>query len=373
MKIQSLLRVLTGCTIFLFACSTDSSQSATAEGRQLLSQEVQKTFDELARPAGACLSGRLGNEKSCETSAAWKQYLTQACGARDLLLVRSAPGESCGSDQFRSAEFSCCPMSAPALDPKCVSLAEGGPSVCKSSTDWKQLIAGACQEQGLRVGEAFFGESCGADAARSVSYTCCGDQPQPTAAAECQSFSDGGPGICRTPEDWKVAVTAQCKSKGLGLGDLSLSGACGSGSFSATTFLCCGAPATPPPAPLCQSAVYDKPGCRDEATWRSVATDLCQTQSLKLTAIAFSDSCSAGVWQNMKYECCPPTTDPPPPPPSSCATQILDEGGACNDQATWRDRAVRACAAAASAVKDLTFGTPCGVDKYLQAKVSCCP
>ena len=88
MKIQSLLCRLTGCAIFLFACSTDSSQSPT-EGRQLLSQEVRQTFDELARPAGACLSGRLGNEKSCETSAGWKEYLTAACGARDLMLVRS--------------------------------------------------------------------------------------------------------------------------------------------------------------------------------------------------------------------------------------------------------------------------------------------
>jgi hypothetical protein len=370
---NSLFRVLTGYSMFLVACSADSSQSAALEGRQLLSQEIRQTFDELARPDGACLSGRLGNDKSCETSAAWKQYLAQACAAHGMQVESTSPTQSCGSDQFRYAEFSCCPQSAPAVAPNCTQLAEGGPSICQPIADWKLVMTAACAGRGLQLAETYFGESCGADAVHSVSYSCCGAQPLPPAAEDCQSFSAGGAGVCQTPEEWKRADITQCESKGLSLSDISLSGDCGSGSFSNSTSLCCGGRSTPAPTPTCTSTVYDTPGCRDEAAWRKVASDLCAKQSLTLSAIAFTDACGAGLWQNMKYACCPTTTDPPPPPPSLCTTQLLDEGGACNDQATWRDRAVRACATAGAVLKELTFGTPCATDKYLQAKANCCP
>lgn len=373
MTSQRFFRVLSGCVLFLSACSADPSQSAALEGRELLLQEIRQTFDELSRPDGACMRGRLGNDKSCETEAAWTQYLSEACAAHDMAVESATPVESCGSGQFRQSEFSCCPRSAPAIAANCTNLVEGGPSICKPISDWKDIMTAACAEKGLRVAEVFFGASCGVDAARSISYACCGDQPLDTPAADCQPFSDGGAETCRTPEDWKRTVSDQCVGKGLALSDLSLRSECGSGGFRSTTFLCCGARPTPVPEPTCFSKVYDAPSCRAEDAWQKLAGELCQAQGLTLDAIAFTDACGAGVWQNMKYACCPTTTEPPPPPPSRCTTQILDEGGTCNDQATWRDRAVRACAAAGAQLKELTFGATCAPDKYLQAKASCCP
>jgi len=368
---KSLFRVLASYTMLVSGCSADSAQSALQEGRQLLSQELRQTFDELARPDGACLSGRLGNDKSCETSAAWKQYLIEACGAHGMRVESIVPTESCGSDQFRYSDFSCCPQIAPIGAPNCTQLSEGGPSVCKPISTWKQDITAACAVKGLQLTDTYFGQSCGADAVRSVSYACCGTQPLPAVADDCQSFSQGD--TCQSAEAWKRADTAQCESKGLALGDISLADDCGLGRFSKSTYLCCGARATPPPVPTCTSKVYEIPGCRDEAAWRNVASDQCEKQGLGFSAIAFTDACGAGLWQNMKYACCPLSTDPPPPPPSLCTTQLLDEGGTCNDQATWRDRAVRACATAGAVLKELTFGASCGADKYLQAKAYCCP
>lgn len=373
MTMQGLFRVLSGCTMLLIACAADSSKSAAVEGKELLMTELRQTFDELARPDGACMSGRLGNDKSCETEAAWKQYLSDACAAHGMAVESTTPTESCGSGQFRYSDFSCCPTSSSTPEPNCANLVEGGPSVCKPLGEWKQNIIGICAGQGLQVGEVFFGQSCGADAARSVRFSCCGAQPLDPPAADCQPFSAGGAGACKTPEEWKVTVSNDCTGKGLALGDLSLGGDCGSGRFSTTAFLCCGARPTPPPTPTCFSKDYETPGCRTEADWQKVATAVCQNQSLKLDAIAYADSCGTGSWQNMKYACCPQTTGTPDPPMSSCTTQLLEEGGACNDQATWRDRAIRACAAAGAQLKELTFGTPCAADKYLAAKANCCP
>ena len=218
---KSLFRILAGYTMFVIGCSADSGQSALQEGRQLLSQEIHQTFDELARPDGACLRGKLGNDKSCETSAAWKQYLSEACAAHGMQVESTVPTQSCGSDQFRYSEFSCRPQSASTVAPNCTQLSEGGPSVCKSIADWKQSITAACTVKGLQLAETYFGESCGVDAVHSVSYSCCGTQPLP-AADDCQSFSQGD--TCQSPDAWKRADTAQCASKGLALSDISLSG-----------------------------------------------------------------------------------------------------------------------------------------------------
>lgn len=367
---KRLFRAIAGYLLLLTACSADPSQGSAQEGQARLSQQISQTFDGLARPDGACLSGRLGNDKICETSASWKQTLADTCGARGLQLESATTTESCGSGLFRYADFSCCPTIAPEPVSNCIGLAEGGPSVCKPIAEWKQIIGGACAESGLRLGETFFGESCGPEAARSVKYACCGDQALPSPDTACQALSEGGAGTCKTPEAWKSAVSAQCSSKGLGLGDLTLGDDCGSGNFRTAKFLCCGAGPTPPPEPTCKSAVYPTPECRDEAAWRTLASDICRGQSLQLEAIGFADACGAGVWRSMKYGCCPAKAAPPPV--SNCATQLLSEG-TCNDQATWRDRAVRACAATGAQLKELTFGTACGSEKYLEAKASCCP
>jgi hypothetical protein len=370
---QSLVRLLAGYTFLLSACSADPGATSAQAGRQQVTLSLSRSLDGLARPESACMSGRLGNQQSCETAAGWKQLLGDACTARGMQVAELTPTESCGSEQFRFADFSCCPEIAADPIPNCQNLVDGGPSVCRTLSSWKERISASCAAQGQQLGSASFGASCGVDSTSSVTYSCCAAQPVPTAPTDCQPYSDGGPKSCQSAVAWKLALTAQCQSRGLGLGDLSLSGDCGSGSFQSASYLCCGVRATPPPTPSCQSVVYPARSCRDEATWKQLASDLCQGQGLTVGAVGYIDSCGSGSWQDMKYVCCPPANDPPPPPPSSCTYQLLDEAGACNDHATWRDRAVRGCAGVGAQLKDLAFGTPCAADKYLQAKAQCCP
>lgn len=374
MKIMNFARVLVGSVSLLGACSVQTAeQYTTLEGKALLSKEVSEMFDELARPEGACLSGRLGNSQSCESAPDWKQFVADACAARGLQVASISSAESCGADRYRYSEFSCCPTSQVTPAPNCTAGVEGGPSTCQSISAWKDAATSSCVAKGQLVADVYFGESCGAEQVRSVRFQCCGDLPVSSPPEDCQPFTDGNAQTCQSPEDWKKSVAAQCTSKGLQLSDLSLSGDCGAGKFSTTKFLCCGARPTPPPTPTCQSEVYKTPGCKDESAWRQVASDVCTARSLKLGAIGFSDSCGTGSWQNMKYACCSEVTgETPPPPPSSCTWQLLSETAACNDQATWRDLGVRACAASGTRLNELLFGNTCGLGKYDAAKVSCC-
>lgn len=372
MSSQHFFAAFIGYAAVLGACAADSSQSARIEGMQQVMQDVRTTFDELARPAGACVGARLGNDKSCESEATWKQLLVDACEARGMILDSVALGDRCEEGKLSSVSFSCCPKSGPAAAPNCTSSVLGGPTSCRSTATWKESLIAACEAEGRLLTDAFFGESCGADSVRSVSYECCGAQAAPPPPNDCQSASASG--VCRTPEDWKSTVSAECSGRGLVLSDLALSDACETGKFSTTRYLCCGARSTPPPAPACQSTVYGTSSCRSEADWKQIATDLCAGQGLTLEAIAYTDACDSGVWRNMKYACCPKVSTPPPDPPpaSSCTTQILGDGSVCSDQATWRDQAVRTCAAASQRLSALSFGTECGTGKYTLAKVECC-
>jgi hypothetical protein len=369
-----LSRAITGCAALLAGCAADGSQTARQEGIQAVMKEIQATFDELARPTSACISGRLGNDKTCEPETAWKDLVTAACEARGMSLESLSPADRCAADQLSAVNFSCCPKSEQASDPNCTSSVLGGPTGCRSTAEWKEAIVSACAAQGRLLTDAYFGASCGADAVRSVSYACCSAQPAPEPATDCQSFVAGGAGTCRTAQDWKTQVTADCSGRRLQLSDLSLSDGCETEKFSSARYLCCGARPTPPPAPSCESKVYGASSCQDEAAWRLVATDLCTTQGLTLDAIAYSESCGSSLWRNMKYACCPSVSTPPPdpPPPSTCATQLLGDGTACTDQATWRDQAIRTCAAASQQLSTLSFGPECGAGKYTLAKALCC-
>lgn len=132
-------------------------------------------------PPPVCKSTVLGDPTSCKPSATWKEYAFSFCKDAGLVLNDLSLGASCGSskDTYSSVKVSCCelpvtPPPPPPPPPACEGRYEGGPTSCKAPATWKLYASDSCAKDGLKLGELYYGASCGPGGESSeIKYTCC--------------------------------------------------------------------------------------------------------------------------------------------------------------------------------------------------------
>ncbi len=257
-----------------------------------------------------CESGVLGGPTSCKTDVAWKTAVSDFCASKKLQATELYPFDSCGTNSFRQAKYVCCSAAPPPPPPPvCVGFALGGPTSCKTSSDWKSAGANACSAQKLTLTNLSTFDSCGPDSYRQAKVTCCEiappPPPPPPPPPVCVGLALGGPTSCKTTADWKAAASNACAAQKLDLSQLSTFDACGADSYRQAKVLCCAPnPQPPPPGPVCEArAGGSATSCKSEADWKTAAAADCGAAKLTLGQIYFADACSGG-FRYTKYECC---------------------------------------------------------------------
>lgn len=276
--------------------------------------------DESLLKEGACIGDSMGGATSCKSADTWKEYAAGACKAKGLELSDLSLGGVCKGG-FTDAKFSCCKIGPVPVPPKpgpdpvaCFGDAQGGPTSCKSSATWKQYASDACKGKGAALTRIDYAEECGKDLYRWTKYECCDatkPPPPPPPPPRCKTDFLGDKTSCKDDAVWKEYAFNYCKDQKAVFGDMSLGDSCGKGMSTGVKVTCCAAPLPPPPPPpppdTCDwRPLGDPTSCKDPATWKLHASDICAKEGLKLGDIGFPDAkCGpSGETSYIKFSCC---------------------------------------------------------------------
>ena len=122
--------------------------------------------------AASCSITTQGGPTSCKPYSLWKQYTVDYCQSIGAVASNTQVRESCGGDNYRYADMTCCPASPPPA-PTCTTTTQGGPTSCKPYSLWKQYTVDYCQSIGATATNTGVRESCGGDNYRYADMTCC--------------------------------------------------------------------------------------------------------------------------------------------------------------------------------------------------------
>lgn len=123
---------------------------------------------------GACILQVEGSQSTCQSTAAWKQEVSQLCAASGLQLTDYRQSVSCGGDSYRYLTFVCCapagqpaaptansgPVPGPAHfaaykcclgDTECTEEIQGDDATCQDEAAWEMDAARSCSSQGRTV------------------------------------------------------------------------------------------------------------------------------------------------------------------------------------------------------------------------------
>jgi hypothetical protein len=131
----------------------------------------------------------------------------------------------------------------------------------------------------------------------------------PACSAMTTGFNPDKP-TCRTREQWRAYVEADCDEQGLGVTkfDVATPEPCGEGESATASSECCDGTPGAGWSPLCFGfATLTDPTqkrCLSESEWLADAKALCARSGLKLTSFNATSRCADGGYSSMNATCC---------------------------------------------------------------------
>jgi hypothetical protein len=268
-------------------------------------------------PPPTCVKDGQGGPTSCKPSSLWKQYASDACKAKGMVLDQFGPYEPCGTDLFRYVSYICCDSQPPP------------PPTCKPDDPSTPLV----NEDTCGKGQVCVGGKC---------------EPVPPPPPSCTNLDQGGPTSCKTTATWKQYAYDTCKAAGLDLKDYKVYDSCGVDLSRHVSFICC-KPAAPPAC---------KP---DDPSTPLVYEDTCAT----------GEACIGGICVPLAPKI---TTTKTMIGTRPCYTEAFDAQGQCYSLPSWNaylSGRAKLCTSSGWVVNSSGVIAAC-FSGYLSASLQCC-
>lgn len=196
-----------------------------------------------APDSAGCMTYDWGISATCMTYADAKQNAMATCGQLGMEVKTQTLTEECADGGYRHLAFTCCKVELlPSVPDGCQVFKEGSATDCKSSEEWRQGVASACQGLGLQISSLMMGDLCGENSYRYAQYDCCqtvAPPPPPSVPPPSSCVTKLLDGSCQSADLWKQQATSTCQAAGLELTYYETPVPCADGTFSEIKFDCC--------------------------------------------------------------------------------------------------------------------------------------